>query len=439
MYKKLFIIFLLILFSTNFFAQNNKNSKVKTNWNMGLLPTITYNTDLGFQYGLLTNFYYYGNGDIYPKYYHSIFLEISRFTRGKGVFRLFYDSKYLIKGIRTTFDIGYFPDQTLNFYGFNGYQSVYNTNWEDDKNKYYKTRIFYKHKRNLLRGKIDIQGNTKFKNINWATGLFINNIDIETTDRKKLNKGQKKSKILPDTTTLYDEYVSWGIIKPNEAKGGFIGSIKAGLVYDSRDNEPNPTSGIWSEMVIIQNFSKNHNYTKLCLTHRQYFTLIKNRLTFVYRIAYQGVIAGKIPFYALPFLNYSYNPSYNSEGLGGSKTVRGIVQSRVVGKAMAFANFELRWNFIQFQIFKQNIDLVLSPFSDIGQVVDNYEINKLGIPKNVNKKDYFNDKKDKPHITYGLGLHIAMNKNFVVSADFGMPINKQDGKNGFYINMNYLF
>ncbi|MCK7536959.1 MAG: hypothetical protein MZV63_41360 [Marinilabiliales bacterium] len=46
---------------------------------------------------------------------------------------MFYDSKHLIKNIRTTADVTYLTEQALDFYGFNGYKSVYTHAWEDDQ------------------------------------------------------------------------------------------------------------------------------------------------------------------------------------------------------------------------------------------------------------------------------------------------------------------
>jgi hypothetical protein len=49
-----------------------------------------------------------------------------------------------------------------DFYGFNGYQSVFNDNWRNSK-KYteeegYKSRAFYKFKRDIFRFSADMQG-----------------------------------------------------------------------------------------------------------------------------------------------------------------------------------------------------------------------------------------------------------------------------------------
>ncbi len=442
MIKKILIsIFIsLLLTSINTRAQDTtKNDNIKTDWNFGLLPVITYNTDLGLQYGLLTNIYHYGKGDIYPSYYHSIYAEVSRYTKGSGIYRLFYDSKYLIKNIRTTFDLSYLPDQALDFYGFNGAQSVFNDVWQDDSHSDYKSRMYYKHKRNIARGKFDFQGSTKVNNLNWATGLILQNIEVATVDVDKLNKGKDDKDTLPHVNTLYDDYIDWGVIKDKESDGGFFTSLKAGIVYDSRDNEPNPQKGLWSEIVVAQTFNTDFTFTKLAITHRQYFKIIDNKLTFAYRVGYQGVIAGDIPFYALPTMVYSYLPSSNSDGLGGSKTVRGVVRNRIVGKGIIFGNLELRWKFTEFRFMKQNIYLALKPFMDFGQVVQEKEVDKTGIPTTINQSQYFNSGGDKIHISYGAGFHVAMNQNFIISADYGVPMATQDGDKGFYIGMNFLF
>jgi outer membrane protein assembly factor BamA len=244
---------------------------------------------------------------------------------------------------------------------------------------------------------------------------------------------------LPDTSTLYDDYINWGIIKPKEAKGGFFTSAKAGLVYDSRDNEPNPMKGIWTEVVLYQSFNKDFTFTKLAITHRQYFTLVKNRLSFAYRLGYQGVIAGEAPFYMLPYMVYSYLPSSTSDGLGGSKSVRGIIRNRVVGEGMFYGNLELRWQFAKFRWINQNFYLALSPFMDMGQVLVDREIDKSEIPTTVDQSMYFNSGKDQLHIAYGGGFRIAMNQNFIIAADMGFPANKQDGNKGLYIGLNWLF
>lgn len=440
--KKTF--FLLLLLSTTYLITYSQESetnvkKIKTGWNFGLLPVVAYNSDLGFQYGLLTNVYNYGDGSVFPKYKHSIYAEASRYTKGSGIFRLFYDSEFLIPKVRLTADVAYLPEQALDFFGFNGYNAVYNHNFIDDKSSEYKTRMFYKHSRDILRFKVDLRGQTNINNLNWVVGYKFMDIKVGSVPIDKLNKGKSSDDKLPDVPGLYDDYVSWGIISAKEAKGGLSNNIKVGLVYDTRDNEPNPMKGIWAEIVLLNSINKNYNFGKLAITHRQYFTLLPEKLSFVYRLGYQGVVYGKAPFYLLPYMVYSYMPSSTVDGLGGNKSVRGIIRNRVVADAMAFANLEFRYKFINFKFIGQHWYLALNPFVDAGTTVQKTKIDLSSVPESVDISQYFKTDAESVHFTYGCGLHIAMNENFVIAADVGFPVKKSDGKMGLYIGMNWLF
>ena len=100
-------------------------NKIKTGWNFGILPSVAYDADYGFQGGVLANVYYYGDGSQYPEYIHSLYVEAAYTTKHHGIFRFNYDSKYLIPGYRLTLDATYLPDAMCDFYGYNGYQSKY--------------------------------------------------------------------------------------------------------------------------------------------------------------------------------------------------------------------------------------------------------------------------------------------------------------------------
>jgi len=38
-----------------------------------------------------------------------------------------------------------------------------------------------------------------------------------------------------------------------------------------------------------------------------------------------------------------------------------------------------------------------------------------------------------------LGLKFVMNRNFIISAEFGKPFDRRDGKSGMNIGLNYIF
>ena len=89
----------------------------RTGWTFGILPSVAYDADLGFQYGVLSNIYYFGDGSTYPEYLHSLYVEAAYTTRNYGLFRLSYDSKYAIPNHRLTVDLVYMPDAMCDFYG----------------------------------------------------------------------------------------------------------------------------------------------------------------------------------------------------------------------------------------------------------------------------------------------------------------------------------
>jgi len=447
--KKLRFIILLFLFPLFVVSQQIKDSidvsktkeKQIKGWSFGAIPAIAFDSDIGFKYGAVLNLFDYGNGSIYPAYRHSIYLEWSRTTKGSGINQITYDSKYLIKDIRFTGDVSYFQEQALDFYGFNGYQATYNHNLEDNSpnNPAYLSRMFYRIDRQLLRLTFDFLSLRKDKNLQWVLGYGLYDINIGKVDIKSLNEGRDADNLLPavDTSTsLFEKYKNWNIIPTEQQNGGTTQIFKMGLVYDTRDNESNPMHGIWSEALLLLSphfIGNKYNYAQFVISHRQYFTLKKEVLNLACRITYQGKIAGEMPFYMLPFLFASNKPT--RDGLGGAKTIRGVLRNRLVGEGMFYCNFELRWKFYRTRLLKQNFYIALSGFTDMGQVIQAYNFNKSNIPQNYN----IDTTKEKMHIGYGSSLHFVLNSNFVLNFTYGRAVDVQDGNSAFYINLNYLF
>ena len=158
--KKLVLAISFVMAVSAVFSQQ----KVKKGLGFGALPAISYDSDLGFQYGAFVNLFDYGDGTNYPKYKHSLYLELSTYTKGTTIARVRYDSEHLIPNIRTTLDVAYVPDQMADFYGFNGYQSIY----DDNLNESY--RNFYKNEKNTFRIKADFQGYFGESKFGWVAG-----------------------------------------------------------------------------------------------------------------------------------------------------------------------------------------------------------------------------------------------------------------------------
>jgi len=440
---------LLILLSSLASAQSDtiskpvKKEKIKKGWTFGALPVVAYDADMGFQYGALAQFFDYGDGTIYPEYRHTFYVEVSRFTKGSGVNQLFYDSKYLIPGhIRVTADLDYLTERALDFYGFNGYEANYDPAVIDkDDSVNYISRVYYKHERFMLRAMADFQGRIIGEKLRWLAGLNYFNIQTGTVDIKRMNKDKKESKQLPDSTLLlYDEYVNAGLIGEDEKDGGSHLILKLGLIYDTRDNEAAPNKGIWSELLLMvaPDFLSNtsNGFTMLTATHRQFFTMVPKKLVLAYRLSYQGTIMGKAPFYIQPYLFSSFALTTKPDGLGGSRTIRGVLRNRVVGEGAVNGNIELRWIFWKTFLFKQNFYLGLTGFFDAGMVVQDRFVDRTAIGNNT---FYFDTRNDRPHFGTGLGLRAALNENFIIAVDYGFALDKRDGTSGLYLGISNIF
>lgn len=450
--SRLISLLIFLLLAAQLSAQNDEEIQqkdtinIKKGWTFGVLPSIAFNTDIGFQYGLLANFYNYGDGTTYPNYLQSIFLEVARTTKGSGVNRFYFDSEHVIPNIRLTADVSYLTEQTMQFFGFNGYDAAYHASWEDDTDPGYVSRVFYRHDRKIFRVMTSFQGrilsnSDKFR---WLAGFTYFDNKIGSVDIDRLNKGKNEDEKLPEVDGLYDKYVKWGVIKSEEAKGNRTTYLKAGLVYDTRDFEAFPTKGIWAEAIYsyAPGFlgDGKFDYSKLTLWYRQYLSLASKNLVLAYRLGYQRTMSGTVPFHMQPHIVPTIMTSATSQGLGGSKTLRGVMRNRVVGDGIVLANAELRWKFLRTVVFNQNFYLATNLFADMGRVVDKMEIDID--PNNMDGEafeDYFGPDDEEMHLSLGIGLKVGINENFILSVDNGFATDKRDGNSGLYITLNWLY
>jgi outer membrane protein assembly factor BamA len=446
--RTFFLLLLGILYTVSLYPQAESSNlplkeKKKTGWTWAALPVVAYDADQGVQFGALGQVFYYGDGSTYPEYKHTIYAECSWFTKGSAVYQVFYDSKYLIPGgIRITADVDYLPERALDFYGFNGYESNFNQEYSKEGSDQYISRMYYRMERNMFRVLADFQGPIVSQKFRWLAGINVIGIGAATVNIDRFNKGKPDEKKLPDTALLYDEYVKNGLIRPDEKEGGTTVYLKTGLVYDTRNNEAAPDKGLWSEILLMSapTFLGNSPYAfvRLAVTHRQYLSLVKQRLVFAYQLSYQGTLGGTTPFYIMPYIYTSYSLSTKPDGLGGAKTIRGILRNRITGDGVAFGNMELRWKFFRKIIMKQNIYVGLTAFLDGGMVVSDHKLYLNTIPENQ-KTFFFNESHDRLHLATGLGLRIAINNNFIIAVDYGKALNSQDGDSGLYIGVGNIF
>lgn len=442
------------------FAQEKKDI-VKTGWNIGPLPAVAYDADKGLQLGAIVQLFDYGDGHNYPNYDNKIYMELSYYTKGSWLIQTMYDAKELIPGVRWTTAAIVALDKGMDFFGYNGYGSYYDyaSVAAGKSGESFLFSPYYKMKRNYVLFKSDFVGKIT-DHFKWEAGYHASYFNIGAIDYANINKGKDDAKKFPEpgdpryVGTLYENYVNWGLISKGDDNGGFVSSIRAGLTYDSRDKEGAPTRGIWAEghVTLAPKWLGTENpFYRYSLTFRHYVPIVKNDiLTFAYRLNYEGTFGNSAPYYVLPFITVQ-GENWDRDGMGGYRTVRGIMRDRVVGLDMATYNAEFRWRFVKFHLWKQNMAFALNLFSDGTVATRGLDMSFRGEEKYRQSYDEYMAKcakNDSFHITAGAGLRFIMNENFIVAAEYGMPIShlsknsahyNQDGTGAFYLNVGYLF
>ena len=441
--RKTLLLMLALLLAAGGFAQdeqkkakkekvyNEKGEIIKTGWNFGPLPVLGFDSDLGFQYGACVDIFNFGDGTRYPRYFYKFNVEVSRYTKGSGVFRFYADMPYLIKDTKLFFDLTYNYSKKFEFFGFNGYEA----STFDPYAEFVETKSGYHFiKRNTLRFVGSMQRPLRFvPNLNWVAGLAYYNVK---TDRINLEGYE-------DQVTLYENYVDAGIIKENEKNGGNIAQLRLGLNYDSRDHNSDPSKGIYAEYTLTgsSDFIDGNGYNSLIQTFmwRHYVPIYKDKLTFAYRLGVQHRIAGSTPWYMINNINMPFFQKMYTEGLGGVVTMRGVNRNGVLGDGFLLGNAELRWHFLDFQFINQNWQLAFSPFFDAGMIIQPFREQELKEAA-IEGVELYSGDKEGVHMAAGAGIKIIMNRNMILGVDVGRALDPRDGeKFKVFVGFNYIF
>lgn len=418
-----------------------KDDGGKKGWSINPLPVLSYETDLGLQYGAMCDIYHYGDGSDFPDYRHKLFLEAAYSTKNSGIFHIFYDSEHLIKGVRVTASASYVPEKIHNFYGYNGFASPY---YKEYNRNISENIAYYSIDYKMFRAFADFQGNLA-SNLKWAFGLTYLNYSIGDVDIKPYSTSTAGS--------LYRNYIRAGLIRENEASGGDHIEIKGGLVYDTRNHEAAPDNGIWAEALLYGSpdfLGSGYNYIKAAIHFRQYLTIWKDRLVFAYHLAYQGTLAGEAPFYIQQNIPSLFLSRVSSEGLGSSNTLRGINYNRILGDGYVWGNFEMRMRLFSFNLIRQHWYVAINPFFDAGKAVQTYRLEeqKMAAKRMKGIKGFaypdgsstlYSGSDESWHFCAGIGGKIAMNYNFILTGELGFALDKRDGNYILALGVNYIF
>lgn len=205
-------------------------------------------------------------------------------------------------------------------------------------------------------------------------------------------------------------------------EGGVISIFQTALIYDTRDFEPDPSSGLVAEFA--NEFSapwigSNYFFNKMLFQFKHYLPIwpeVLPRTILASRLGYGTVLGDQAPFFEY---QDQWSPDGSVKALGGSQTLRGYKANRLLGRTVAYGTLELRHKLGEVDFWDQNFSFAVAPFVDLGTIGDQvFLVNPLGLRAST-----------------GLGLRVGWNLSTIITLDYALSLEDQQ----VFLNFNNSF
>jgi outer membrane protein assembly factor BamA len=370
-------------------------ARIPKGWEFSGVPALNFDADEGFGIGAALELYNYGSG-VQP-YRFTIQPTVLITSEGRRDLTVFFDAPALLgDGWRMTAFAGSERQLAQPYYG------VGNATEHDESLEIAPNSYFYRFGRARLRASTDFQRRIGRSSTRLLLGAGVSRSKFDITPYDS------------GTTLLSTE--TGGQTPPAE-RANFL---RAGLLWDTRDQEIGPHRGTWAE-ALVQRVDKRlgatEDFTRWTATLRQYVP-VSSRIVFAQRLIAQG-IEGDASFDELATIQSSFK---QQEGLGGSGSIRGIPKDRYIGKALFLSNSELRWQALDFTLFNRRSFLALSGFADAGRVwSDRFDASTM-----------LSDL----HVGYGGGVRLGLGPSFIIATDVG---HSSESTAAIYIGLGWMY
>ncbi len=408
------------------------------------LPLINYNSDDGLGYGIKGALYDYGKNQ--KPYKTQIALQFFFTTKHIMYHRLYFDAPKF-RGSPWRLGVTFKYDRILlsNYYGIGNDADVrYSGELGDDAAEL----------------SADEQSARRVRIENYYTSFqrveptLIVNLRRDLSGPFKLFNGYrfKNSIITPHTAETLDDYADIQVSsdwtsyleqeKPYGYSGGLMGYAQLGAIIDSRNREPSPDRGTFSELSARAAYYKAGDSAEqegrlplfggINLTVRQFFPMPVPRLVLATRLV-ADVMFGDVPFYELT----AFGGSQDYTGLGGDTSMRGVKSNRYRGKIKVIATPELRLTPFILYAGTQKFDIGFIAYADVGRVWTDFSSGSDGSAL---------------HAGVGGGLRVAWNDNFLIRLDYGInpradstsetdpaASTAPENDTGFYLTFDHAF
>jgi len=184
---------------------------------------------------------------------------------------------------------------------------------------------------------------------------------------------------------------------------GFLLVPQLGVMFDTRDFESAPTRGFWAETSVRGSqryLGSDFDHFGFNGTFRGYLSLIsEGRLVAATRVAVDGIV-GDVPIREMAQMGGSQLYNFG----GGLNAGRGVRQRRYLGRVKGLGQQELRWRFAHIDPFGVPVDFTVLGFGDVMFVATDWSsLDELGSPVP----------------SFGGGLRLAFDDNFIIRLDSG--------------------
>ena len=376
----------LLLLAGQGTAQTSRNGL-----EVGGVPAVNFDSDEGFGYGAIAELYQYGARDRAPYLWTAqptVFLT----DEGRRDVTLFFDAPHLLPGgWRVDAYLGVEKHVATPFYGFGN----------DTERSATAPDLFYRFARTRNSALFNLQRDVGGSPLRMLFGAGIVRTTVDPFARDATD-----SRFAQDVTGSEEQF--------------WTNHVRGGVVWDTRDRQTAPTRGAWTEFLvqwIDESVGADMDFIRWTLTDRRYVPL-GERLVFANRLLFQGV-GPDAPAHELFVVQTSFK---QQEGLGGAKTVRGLLKNRFTGRGTFLWNAELRWRAADFTLWGRSFHTVLSGFLDQGRVWA--------------ESVRFGEALEDLHRGYGAGVRLGMGDNFTVAVDAG---HSSEAGAQIYIGLGYLY
>ena len=396
-------------------ADEEQEGKVKK-YSLGLLPYGRYSDDVGFGFGVVVQLDDKRSPEYQP-YYLSHRISIEYTTKGIQDYSYRLDSKYLLPAnMRLTFKARYVVSLFEPYHGPGGAQTLFNQDFIDEESADFRGGYYYMYDKRYVELSGLVQGSLQGAELRWLAGLVALSTTIDTINYADNDQD-------PGQTLLRHHWSELGA----DTSGGLENGLVAGIVWDRRDHEMSPHKGFWSEALVRwvpDMLGNDYSYLTLIGTHRHYVP-ISDDFTFAARLSGRITTEGS-PFFTTPRVDASF---VSEMGLGGNKTIRGVLWQRAVGRNFFYGNLEPRYRFLK---LGKTGYMAASGFYDFGRTFDEEPASTL--------KDK-GDETDRMHQGIGFGLRLAPSNTFILALDLGFPVDGDLDGPGLkvYMGLDWLF